>query len=265
MMQLFYTTRRTGQSSGGTGQSMLETVLALGVILTGLLGSLTLIVATVTTGQVVEGQIVAGNLGREGVEVVRQIRDSNWIKIERGESTCGDGDDVCGPEHWDDGLADALANDYTGIVTPPFVLSGGACDTPDGQHYELQSLAAVDLNVDTIDESAAQVYQYNSDVGTDTDSQGSYVQAVGIAEGLAGDFACRRVTPYFRLLSLFPICYDSTPPGDQQIVSAEGIDCLDFGVNYEKIGIQVLSVVQWVEHGRTHVMTIEDQLFNWKQ
>lgn len=61
-------------------QTLLEAILAIGVILVAVFSSTTLIVSTVTAGQSSEDKILAGNLAREGIEVVRGIRDSNWIK-----------------------------------------------------------------------------------------------------------------------------------------------------------------------------------------
>lgn len=68
-------------------QTLLEAVLAIGVILVAVIGSTTLIVTTITAGQSSEDKIVAGNLAREGIEVVRGIRDSNWMKRSMNE-TC---------------------------------------------------------------------------------------------------------------------------------------------------------------------------------
>ncbi len=62
------------------GQGMLEGILAIGIILLGLGAILTLtlknIAASTDSGQ----KITAIHLAREGIDVVRGVRDSNWLK-----------------------------------------------------------------------------------------------------------------------------------------------------------------------------------------
>lgn len=61
-------------------QSLLEAIIAIGVILVATISATTLIIVTITAGRASTDKIEAANFAREGVEVVRQIRDSNWMK-----------------------------------------------------------------------------------------------------------------------------------------------------------------------------------------
>ncbi|MFH1046671.1 MAG: hypothetical protein V1738_00035 [Patescibacteria group bacterium] len=61
------------------GQSMLEAIVASGIIVTAVGAALTLVQSSINGAKFSEEQIVAYNLAREGMEVVRQIRDSNWL------------------------------------------------------------------------------------------------------------------------------------------------------------------------------------------
>ncbi|HLC89799.1 MAG TPA: hypothetical protein VJG65_02455 [Patescibacteria group bacterium] len=72
------------------GQSILEMIFAIGILL--MVGSAVLaITLTNLTGQrESEFQIIANNLAREGIEVIRNIRDSNWLA----------------EQNWDNGLVD---------------------------------------------------------------------------------------------------------------------------------------------------------------
>ncbi len=81
------------------GQSLIEVIVASGIIMTAVSGCLTLVGAALRAEKNSESSIVAGNLAREGVEVVRTIRDSNWLA---GVA-------------FDTGLVGA-SNDYTGTV-----------------------------------------------------------------------------------------------------------------------------------------------------
>ena len=76
-----------------TGQGLLEATIAIGVVLVGLIGTVTLTTSTVVSSGESESRIVAANLAREGIEAVRIIRDSNWLS---GPTTS-----------WDSGINDA--------------------------------------------------------------------------------------------------------------------------------------------------------------
>lgn len=66
------------------GQGLLEVVMAIGIIIIGLVGTITLILWTIAVGNVSQSQVVALNLAREGIEVARSIRDSNWLAMDSG-------------------------------------------------------------------------------------------------------------------------------------------------------------------------------------
>ena len=65
--------------SHNTGQGLLEAIIAIGIILTATVASLTLIVSSIEAGRGVRERLIAMNLAREGMEVVHMIRDSNWL------------------------------------------------------------------------------------------------------------------------------------------------------------------------------------------
>lgn len=60
-------------------QGLLELIIAIGVILTALFGVSTLIVTTITAGQVSQTRVEAANFAREGIEIVRAMRDNTWL------------------------------------------------------------------------------------------------------------------------------------------------------------------------------------------
>ncbi len=88
---------RRGRSASA-GQTIMEAVIAAGIIATAVSSALTLVQASINGEKESEFGIVGTNLAREGVEVVRTIRDSNWLA----------------GRPWDDGLEGA-DQDYTGI------------------------------------------------------------------------------------------------------------------------------------------------------
>ncbi len=62
-----------------TGQGLLETVVAIGVIMTGLVSVMALVVSNLNTEREAGVRYQAINIAREGIEIVRNRRDSNWL------------------------------------------------------------------------------------------------------------------------------------------------------------------------------------------
>ena len=62
------------------GFTLLETIVAVGVIIIGLVSALTLITNALFFVSNVQDRLVAINLVEEGIEVVRNIRDNNWLQ-----------------------------------------------------------------------------------------------------------------------------------------------------------------------------------------
>ena len=62
-----------------SGFSMIETIVAIGVILTGLISVMALLSQGFRSVRVASDRLVASNLTQEAIEVVINIRDTNWI------------------------------------------------------------------------------------------------------------------------------------------------------------------------------------------
>lgn len=61
------------------GQTLVEVIIAVGILLAGIVGLITLSFASLSADQISSRKIVAMNLAREGIEVLRNVRDSNWL------------------------------------------------------------------------------------------------------------------------------------------------------------------------------------------
>ena len=64
------------------GFTMLEVIFAIFVILVGVLGSYTVIQKTISYTYQSSLRLTAAYLAQEGIEVVRNIRDANWVQGE---------------------------------------------------------------------------------------------------------------------------------------------------------------------------------------
>lgn len=65
---------------GPRGSSLIEAMVAITVIVTAVSSSLALIQSSITATRVGGQQVTAANLAREGLEVVRAMRDTNWLQ-----------------------------------------------------------------------------------------------------------------------------------------------------------------------------------------
>ncbi len=126
----------------GLGQSMMEAIIACGIITTAVSSALTLVQASISAEKTSEMSIVAVNLAREGLEVVRAMRDSNWLA------------DV----EWDQGLH-GDSSDYTAI--PVFA--------PEANAWSLN------FDANAIGEPMTRVYRYGT--GSGAAAVGLFVQA----------------------------------------------------------------------------------------
>lgn len=235
MTHLFYKLSRKSRhrietiALNRSGIGLLEAMVALLVLMIGIVSVMVLMLANTTASRVSRDQIIASNLAREGIEVARSIRDSNWLKIEANEKHL-DGSAY----KWDDGLWDA-----TNTLYGAYPVHDAATMT-----WSLMYTAAV---------PGDDVWKVYLD-STGFPVGGLYNQYTGpVPVGAA-------VTKYTRKISTYPICYDAA--GNESILNADGQTCAL--TNTTKIGVQVKAQVRWIDNGNNRTVSVEAKLYNWK-
>lgn len=116
--------------------TLLEVILAITVLTIAVGGSFVLVSQTIASISVVQSKLIASYLVQEGIEIVKNIRDTNWLKI----------------QPWDQGLdgGDCWEGDYqTGA--PPDYPSFTSCPFP----YQYENLRFLG-----IDEDGFYIYNY---------------------------------------------------------------------------------------------------------
>lgn len=68
------------------GQSLLETIMALGIIVIAVTATIGLLISTMKSGRTSVNRVIAANLAREAIEAARDIRDTNWLKIQANDA-----------------------------------------------------------------------------------------------------------------------------------------------------------------------------------
>ncbi len=61
------------------GQGLIEAIAGISIIIVGLTGAIAVAQSSLSSNYEAETRVVAANLAREAVEVVHNIRDSNWL------------------------------------------------------------------------------------------------------------------------------------------------------------------------------------------
>lgn len=74
------------------GFTLLETIVAVGVIMIGLMAVLVLANNSLSFVSLIKDRLVAVNLTSEGLEVARNIRDNNWLQSLAWNSGLANGD-----------------------------------------------------------------------------------------------------------------------------------------------------------------------------
>lgn len=75
------------------GFSLLEVIIAIFIVTVGITGAVNLMSYSIASVAVGKSKIIASHLSQEGLEIVRNIRDSNWLRQRVNSSL-----------NWNDGL-----------------------------------------------------------------------------------------------------------------------------------------------------------------
>jgi len=84
-------TKNKKQKTKNKGFSLMEVIIAIAIITTALISIMVLITFSISSIRVAKSKIIATNLAQEGLEIVRNIRDSNWLSYKRASENWRDG------------------------------------------------------------------------------------------------------------------------------------------------------------------------------
>lgn len=213
------------------GQSLIEVLLALTIIIVGMVSLVSALINTQNTATASLEETIAVQMGREALEAARFVRDSNWLERENGLGTAKSG------TQFNEGLASTTeANDFSGIY-----LWNPASTNP-------STAIQFDYTADTSTDSSTTVYQ---------NLAGLYRQFT-TAPG-----ATWQATKYSRYVTLYPIC--SSDGGlVEQLLSGDGSDCTTTYPGTTQIGVQVRVAVSWSSRGVTKTRVLEERLYDWR-
>jgi type II secretory pathway pseudopilin PulG len=206
------------------GQSIVELIVAMAVITIGLTGAGILVLSNIRLQELSADRVVATNLAREGIELAKAQRDSNWLAgcpIFYGGMVVGSSCAAAGG-----------GNDYEAIP------SVGAAGTFFGFDFTPDAIGETDYTKIVRSSAAA--------------SRGMYIQGIEGGVPVAGTS-----TPFYRFMTFHLICSDG-------FVKTSGSGGCSNPVHGVIVGIRVTSRVEWSKHGLSHQSTIVDDLYDWR-
>ncbi len=220
------------------GQTLLELLIALVILITALVGTVALIVNSISASRESRNRLIATSLAREAIEMARATRDSNWVtSLEKicsggtnagavciGDSECSGGGS-CLSESWDTGL----------------VGSNPAIPVLDGVNPYQFDFSPADFS-----DALARIHRVGD----------LYQQGAGV--GGAG-------SEFYRLIYINPICHDATD--NEFIVGQASADTCGNGsasAYPTTVGYRIIAEVRWPSQNASHNVRVEDRLYNWQ-
>lgn len=209
--------------------TLIEVLTVVAIFFFGILGAFGLSLNNLNQVKDNFNRVAAADLAREGIEIVRNIRDTNWLyrdaNIDKDSITPG-----LQFYSWDSNLDQAAVFkvDYSVDYTTTEITAISGCGS------------ILDA---CIQRPETQLY---------VDAGGHYAHA-GV-----------RPTIFKRAISLTAICFadngNSDKTDDETIASNPTLDC----VSGEKIGYQITSRVQYDYAGRTNNIDVLENIYNWR-
>lgn len=208
------------------GQTLIETVVAIGIIVAITLSLTALTIQALSISRLVRERTVAMNLAQEGVEWARSVRDSNWLR-----------NDAAVP--WHTGLEKSLDEYIATIGWDP------------SQDPSLRKFYANFANVAASDIGTDRSLLYRPESAPDSYTMNSFSATPTI---------------FHRLVYLWPICMDLSGTLAQQVASEETImqERVVCPSPKTKVGVAVRADVQYRD-GRLFTVTAEERLYNWRE
>jgi hypothetical protein len=225
------------------GETLTETIIAMTIFAVGITLSSTLVASSLRNINTSKNRVIAVNLAREGIEAVRNMRDTNWLKYSSKRRTCWNQMPTSDPTEACDGANPIEPGRY--IVYKS-----------EDQRWRLQQIN----EADTFDETL--LYTVDIDTTYDTDGDGDMTNDADIYNHRISDInddptndAIGRknatLTTFHRIITIDYLDNDGTPLGEGNPVTDE----------YNRM--EVTADINWTRGGATHSTQLKTHLTDY--
>jgi type II secretory pathway pseudopilin PulG len=209
-----------------TGFTLIELVIAIGVFVLGIVGAFTLALANLNISRENINRVLAANLARDGIESIRNVRDSNWLRIDsNADCDAAAGLQLC---DWDEYLKNDMdTSDMFFIIDYGDTATSVVCPTSS----DIDSCMAVCSVNDS-----CRLYMTNGFY--DHDNSG-------------------KATELYRVIQMQSICFVGAAeqgPEDGSICTVG-----------QKKGMRVTSRVSWAKGSVLKHLDIVEDMYNWRR
>jgi len=211
-----------------SGFTLIELVITIAVFTVGILAAFTLSLSNVNNSRENVDRVTASNLAREGIELVRNIRDGNWLKIDVN-ALCGGA--VC---VWDSGI---LRNEFVRIDYDTLSV-GESIDICNGSGDITNCL-------DQCAGGGCDIYLNSNGFYTHDSSGGA------------------TTTNMSRVIRIESICFKE---GNPEFFASPALGSCQAALSGSvKVGVKVTSQVRWNRLDKISYFTAVDYLYNWRR
>jgi len=247
ILHRFYKLQRHSKQRGDT---ILEVVIATFILSSIIIATFNILQRALDTNVNVKNRVIALNIAREGLEAVRNIRDTNWLKYSgdrRNKWLCLD-------------VPGASPATCAGVLDPTDIINENQPGSPanytvefsdtDNRYYLSRNALPASANFD-----------FQTTVPAQTTAQNQmrlYIDA-GPPAKYTHESAGNEPTPFYRYVNL-----DIENPYDTLTADAETFcGTGDTDDSCAKSRLKIVSRVFWEEEGRTRSVTLEGNLFDF--
>ncbi|MBD3328441.1 hypothetical protein GF340_04005 [Candidatus Peregrinibacteria bacterium] len=210
-------------------ETLLEVIVAIFILTLGSGAATVLIVSAMRANTFSKDNLIALNLAVEGIEAVRNIRDTNWIKYGFDKENCWN----LSPEQTVGACAPDVSGDYPVIAAGEYVLNFDTALSA----WRIDSQAnTLDLT-DAIDDDPYQLFKVDFII---SDSEPDLI----LSESTSAAYPNPEPTPYYRMITIgYPA------PSNAQ----------------DATEMTVTSLVQWRQGGQIHQIELNSILTNYQK
>jgi len=223
------------------GFTLIEVLITLSVFTIGVIGSFALAIANLRSVEENQDRLVVSNLAREGIEMVKNTRDSNWLKIQANED-CDSltvGLQLC---DWDQGLASGY------YIVDPINYPQPQCTCAD-----ITSCAPIAGDTGTCGTNPLG----NGWINNWSEDKRIYIGntdpwLTNYTNGIAA-----QPTNIFRMIEIRAVCMNDTT-----LAETVKDTCV---VGETKVAVEVTAHMRWRKFGNNRKMDIVSRLYNWRR
>ena len=226
-------------------QGILEVIIAIYITIIGILSIINLVISNIQVEKFNHNMLIATNLAKEGIEIVRNTRDTNWARV----------------QDWDTNLivpTKAPIENRTFLIFNNFMSSGSS----DISGYELSYFGGkwencIDDNYTAWNGFPSPCKLRLMSFSNDSENKTMYVNP-SLSYGGGSDDYTVSDTGFYRMIEIYNICYKNSGPMENR-EHIEVLNCSD-----TKIGMQVISRVGWYESNKMKTTIVEEKIYNWR-